>query len=410
MPLKESKRTPARYLTFVSTGVVKTLTEGLTLTDSAQKDAGKNLPQALTLADVLDAKPSSKSIADTATLQDTIQKGVGRILVETGLTLLDPTVATQKTSGATNHTKDLTEAAALTGSVERGPGKVLPQSLGLSGVVQKAHAARVLTEGTTLGATLSLTQTQKQLAESLTLGDSPVTTEKTSAGNYSKNLTETAALTGTFVARKGTQQLTEGLGLAASVEKGAGKSVAAQSLVLADTRTEGIRKERTEGATLGDTFSRQVTYYRTLTEQAFLTDPMVTTQQMGVVNNWVKNVTEQLTLTAGYLHATDIVLCEVVSTTDSFLRSVPLKEVLSLSGYLSTTLGAKVSKSQTVQLLDGLTTVYTAQLAALTEQIGLVDVLDITGSGKILTERLSLGDAVLVPDTYTTESSLVFAG
>ena len=207
------------------------------------------------------------------------------------------------------------------------------------------------------------------------------------------------------MARKGTQQLTEGLGLTATPQKDAGKTVATQSLTLTDTRLKGPGKQRADVLSLGDTLTRQVAYKRTLTEQATLSDQPVALQYSGGVL-----LSQQVGLTAGLQKDLARTLVETAALSGNLSIPVTARESLSLTDILELVRGHLLSKSQTVQLLDGLTIVYTARLAARTEVAHLTDVLDITNMGKVLTEQLGLGAAVLAPDTYTTESSLVFAG
>lgn len=129
-------------------------------------------------------------------------------------------------------------------------------------------------------------------------------------------------------------------------------------------------------------------------------------------------LTENAVLSAGYLHVTELMIAEELGLSDELTANkviirppITVKESLSLTDVVESRVVARArSKSQTVQLLDVLSLVYTPRLAARTETLGLVDVLDITSMTRVLTERLHLGDAVMAPDTYMTEQSLVFAG
>jgi hypothetical protein len=184
--------------------------------------------------------------------------------------------------------------------------------------------------------------------------------------------------------------------------------------MLTDTlRAQPGTKWASETVTLVATPTKATT--RTLTEGLTLTDPTVTTQKGGVGSSYSVNLTEDVVLSGGYLHVTALVITEELGLSSELAANrvtflITVKESLHLTDVMGSRVVRGLSKSQTVQLLDTVSIVYTTLLTPRTEVLGLVDVLDITGVGKILTEQLHLGDAVLAPDTYATESSLVFAG
>ena len=207
-----------------------------------------------------------------------------------------------------------------------------------------------------------------------------------------------ATLTDTLRVRAGTKQVSELVTLLDTLRAQAGTKQATESVVLISAPTKAVA--------------------RTLTEGLALTDPAVTTQKGLAATSYTLTLTEDVVLSGGYLHVTALVITEELGLSSELaanrviiLPPITVKESLYLTDVVeSRVVGRGLSKSQNVQLRDTVSIVYTTRLTARTEVVGLVDVLDITGVGKILTEQLSLGAAVLAPDTYATESSLVFAG
>ena len=254
------------------------LTESAGLSDSITKGGGKVIANSLSVTDVLAAKPSSKFVSELVTLGGTVRKDVGRTLVETAglsdartmgggkqtaevlslttptlrvtdiaireslsvadvaakgegkslvesVALTDPAVETQKTSGSTAYTKDLTETAGLADSLQKSMARLATQSLGLSDTSQKSQG-RTLSEALTATDVLTKQGTYARVpVEVVHVGDAPVTTEKTSAGNYTKTLTETAVLTDTLT-RQVTyaRTLSEGTTLWGHRPEGAGEA------------------------------------------------------------------------------------------------------------------------------------------------------------------------------------------
>jgi len=435
----------------------KQLTEGLILSDpivTTEKISGGTAytltpppTETAVLADTVRAVLRTKQLTESAALVDTLTKGTGKVRTETA------TLADVVTKG---EGRALAEIATLTATPTKGEGRAVAEVVALVDAVRAPKGTQQLSAAAVLADTVRAQKAVQQLSELVGLTDLTVETQKTSGGGtaYTKNLTETAVLVDTLRAVAGTKQLTESVVLADTVRSRAGTKQANELVTLTATPTKDVGKVRTETVTLTATptkgTGKQVTTQvatltdtlraqagtkqatetvvldasptkattRTLTEGLALTDPTVITQKGGVGSSYSVNLTEDVVLSGGYLHVTALVITEELGLSSELaanrviiLPPITVKESLYLTDVVeSRVVGRGLSKSQNVQLRDTVSIVYTTRLTARTEVVGLVDVLDITGVGKILTEQLSLGAAVLAPDTYATESSLVFAG
>ena len=326
-------------------------------------------------------------------LADTVTKQAGKVLTE-NLTLTDPTVVTEKTGGgATNYTKDLTETASLVDTLTKGESRALAETATLADTVRKGEG-RALAELVTLTATPTKSPNRTLTTEAATLTATPT------KGAGKQVTTQVATLTDTLRARAGTKQASELVTLLDTLRARAGTKQASETVVLTDAPTKATA--------------------RTLTEGLALTDPTVTTQKGLAAASYSVTLTEDVVLSGGYLHVTELVITEDLGLSDELTANrlnprppITVTESLHLTDVVEARVVARVlPKSQSIRLTDTITAVRTRKEANPTEVVSLTATLTVARSAtdRILTETILLRDAVSAPDMYADQEVLEFAG
>lgn len=396
-------------LTIVAT-LYHLLLESVTLTDSVEKGQALTLTEAVTLTDSI-SSGAQRDLAETLALTDTVQKEQARELAELLWTSYyqgspnGPYLLLEWETGT--KTKSLVEGAYW------GPDNS-PRLLD----AQEKGTGREISEQASLTDTLTWTQTEKNLAELVTLSDS-VSTQLGHAGEFSKELTETATLLGS-VSKDTSRTISDAAGLSDQANKGASRAIS-ESVTLAASVLKGAGRELSDSLTLSDTFTRGAsTFARTLTESAVLTD----TVNKGVGRTW----TDGLTLSATPGKGAGKQLSDAVVLSDTYARGVAtfnrtVSEIVLLSDSLQTTFQGTTAYDKTLTetlalddtkrkdsghvITDSLLLTDTTRRDgshAVSETILLTDTVNKRG-GKVLLESQSLSDSyVTQQDKHGLES------
>jgi hypothetical protein len=413
----------------VQKGAGRALTEGLTLTDSVRKDAGKliihegsgsgSYPAGVqSVAKV--TKDVGRILTEGVGLTDTVRKLQGEIRLSEAVvlhdgtlrvtditfdqptTLTDPTITTQKTGGgATNYTKDLTETATLIDTLTKGESRTLAETATLADTVSKGEG-RALAEGVTLTATPTKGD-GRAVAEVVSL------TDTVRAPKGTQQLSDVATLTDTVRAQKAVQQLSELVSLTDPVvetQKTSGGGTA-------------YTKSLTETAALVDTL-RAVAGTKQLAELAVLTDtvrPQKSKQQatelVSLTDTPTKSpsrtfATEALTLTATPTKgAGKQVTTQVATLTDTLRARAGTQQATELVTLLDT-LRARAGTKQATETVVLVATPTKATARTLTEGLTLTDPTVTTQKGVIVSSySVTLTEGVVLSVGYLHVTALV---
>ena len=276
-----------------STAYDITLTDVVTLVDTVNKQAQKNLVDVVTIVDTV-TKQSAKVLVDTVTLVDTVLKQAAKVLTDV-VTLVD-TVLKQGQ-------KVLTDVVTIVDNITLAKlyYATLEEIVTLVDTVIK-QTERTFTEAVTLVDTV-LRQTQKVLIDAVTLVD-------TFFKQLSRTLTEEITLVDT-INKSLSRTLTEVVTLVDTIIKMLEKTFT-ETVTLVDTVTKQMSKTLTDALTLVDTVVRSIS--REFTETITLADTFI--------RNLARTFVESITLNDVVLKQMQRVLTDTITVVDSFLSAL----------------------------------------------------------------------------------------